>query len=89
MSIISEDAKMDDEMEALQQRRKEEIEKLEQGLTLMEAQRAAFETEDLNKEKANVLRDRIDGARNALDIWRVAYGRKMPRQPWEQSSTVR
>jgi hypothetical protein len=89
MRIISEDGKMDDELEALQQRRKEEIEKIEQDLTLMEAQRAAFETEDLNKEKAAVLRDRIDGARNALDILRVTYGRKMPPQPWEQSRTVR
>jgi septal ring factor EnvC (AmiA/AmiB activator) len=77
---------MDDELEALQQRRKEEIETLEQDLTLLEAQRAAFETEDL---KADVLRDRINGARNALDILRVAYGRKMPAQPWEQSRTVR
>jgi predicted phage gp36 major capsid-like protein len=87
--MISEDGTMVDELKALQQRRKEEIEKLEQDLPLMEAQRAAFETEDLNREKANVLRDRIDGARNALDILRVTYGRKMPPQPWEQSRTVR
>jgi hypothetical protein len=66
MCIISEDGKMDGELEALQKRRKEEIEKLEKDLPLMEAQRAAFETEDLNKEKATVLRDRIDGAKNAL-----------------------
>jgi hypothetical protein len=59
------------------------IEKLEQDLPLMEAQRAAFETEDLNKEKATVLRDRIDGARNALDILRVTYSRRMSQQPWE------
>jgi hypothetical protein len=89
MRIISEDGKMDDELEALQKRRKEEIEKLEKDLPLMEAQRAAFETEDLNKEKATVLRDRIDGAKNALDILRVTYGRKMPPQTWEQSRTVR
>jgi hypothetical protein len=89
MCIISEDGKMDDELEALHHRRKEEMEKLEHDLPLMEAQRAAFETEDLNREKANVLRDRIDGARNALDILRVTYGRKMPPQPWEQSRTVR
>jgi transposase InsO family protein len=38
---------------------------------------------------ATVLRDRINGARNALDILRVTYGRKMPPQPWEQSRTVR
>jgi hypothetical protein len=78
---------MDDELEALQQRRKGEIEKLEKDLTLMEAQRGAFGTEDLNKEKANVLRDRIDGAKNAGDILRVTFGRKMPQQPWEQSRT--
>jgi hypothetical protein len=77
---------MVDELEALQRRRKEEIETLEQDLTLLEAQRAAFETEDL---KGDVLRDRINGARNALDILRVAYGRRMPAQPWEQSRTVR
>jgi predicted phage gp36 major capsid-like protein len=87
--MISEDGTMVDELKALQQRRKEEIEKLEQDLPLMEAQRAAFGTEDLNKEQANVLRDRIDGARNALDILRVTYGRAMPQQPWEQSGTVR
>jgi hypothetical protein len=80
---------MDDELEALQQRRKVEIEKLEKDLTLMEAQRATFETEDLNKEKATVLRDSIDGARNALDILRVTYGRRMPPQSWEQSRIVR
>jgi hypothetical protein len=73
MRIISEDGKMDDELEALQQRRKEEIEKLEKDLTLMEAQRAAFETEDLNKEKATVLRDSIDGARNALSRYLEGY----------------
>jgi hypothetical protein len=78
---------MDDELEALQQRRKAEIEKLEKDLTLMEAQRGAFETEDLNKERAAVLRDSIDGATNALDILRVTYGRKMPPQSWEQSRT--
>jgi hypothetical protein len=87
MPIISENAKMNDELEALQQRRKEEIKKLEQDLPLMEAQRAAFETEDLSKEKATALRDRIDGARNALDIIRVTHGRKMPPRPWEQSRT--
>ena len=80
---------MDDELEALQQRRKKEIEKLDHDLTLMEAQRAAFATEDLIKEKATVLQGRIDEARNALDIWRVTYGRKMPPQPWEQSMRVR
>jgi hypothetical protein len=80
---------MDDELAALQQRRKAEIEKLEKDLTLMEAQRGAFETEDLNKERATVLRDSIDGARNALDILRVTYGRKMPSQAWEQSKTIR
>jgi hypothetical protein len=78
---------MDHELEALQQRRKVEIEKLEKDLTLMEAQRGAFETEDLNKERATILRDNIDGARNALDILRVTYGRKMPPQSWEQSRT--
>jgi hypothetical protein len=81
--------KMDDELEALQQRRKVEIEKLEQDLPLMEAQRAAFEAEDLNREEATVLPDRIDGAKNSLDILRVTYGRKMPSQAWEQSKTVR
>jgi hypothetical protein len=80
---------MGDELEALQQRRKVEIEKLDKDLTLMEAQRAAFETEDLNKEKVTGLRDRIDGAKNALDILRVTYGRKMPPQSWEKSRTVR
>jgi hypothetical protein len=80
---------MDDELEALQQRRKGEIEKLEKDLTLMEAQRGAFETEDLNKEQATGLRDRIDGARNSLDILRVTFGRKMPPQSWEQSRTAR
>jgi hypothetical protein len=89
MRIISEDGKMHDELKVLQQRRKDEIEKLEQDLPLMEVQRAAFETENLNTENATVLRDRINGARNALDILRVTYGRKMPPQPWEQSRTVR
>ena len=45
----------------------------------MEAQRQ----EDVSKEKAEALRNGIDEARNALDIWRVAYGRKMPPQSWE------
>ena len=53
------------------------------GLKLMEAQQQAFEAEDLNTEKAKVLRDSIDGARNALDVLRVAYERKVPPQPWE------
>jgi hypothetical protein len=44
--------KKDDEFEALQQMRKEEIKKLERDLKLMEAQHQAFEAEDLNKEKA-------------------------------------
>jgi hypothetical protein len=75
--------KKDDEFEALQQMRKEEIKKLERDLKLMEAQHQAFEAEDLNKERAKVLRDSIDGARNALDVLRVAYERKLPPQPWE------
>jgi hypothetical protein len=70
---------MEDEIEALQQVRKEKIAKLERDLKLMEAQRQ----EDVSKEKAEVLRIGIDEARNALDVWRVAYGRKMPPQSWE------
>jgi hypothetical protein len=70
---------MEDEIEALQQVRKEKIAKLERDLKLMEAQRQ----EDVSKEKAEALRNGIDEARNALDVWRVAYERKMPPQSWE------
>jgi uncharacterized protein YaiL (DUF2058 family) len=70
---------MDDANEALQRVRKEKIAKLERDLRLMEAQRQ----EDVSKEKAEVLRNGIDEAKNALDIWRVAYERKMPPQSWE------
>jgi hypothetical protein len=56
---------MNDQLvEALQQSRKAEIKKLEHDLKLMEAQ----QQEDVSKEKAEVLRDSIDGARNALDV---------------------
>jgi uncharacterized protein YydD (DUF2326 family) len=70
---------MEDEIETLQQVRKEKIAKLERDLKLMEAQRQ----EDVSNEKAEALRNSIDEARNALDVWRVAYERKMPPQSWE------
>jgi hypothetical protein len=78
------EGKMDGELAALQRLRKEEIEKLERDLTLMEAQQKALEAEDLNKEKAEVLRDGIDGTRNILDVLRVTYERALPLQPWEE-----
>jgi hypothetical protein len=71
---------------ALQERRKKEIEKLERDLTLMEAQQKGFEAEGffVKTEKAAVLRDGVNGAKNALDVFRVAYERALPLQPWEQ-----
>ena len=68
---------------ALQQQRKKEIEKLEQDLTLMEAQHKAIEAEGLNEEKAERLRDGINEAKNVLDFLRVAHQRQLPLQPWE------
>jgi hypothetical protein len=69
---------------ALQERRKKDIEKLEHDLPLMEAQQNAFEGEDVKTEKAMALRERIDEARNALDIFKITYKRQLPLQPWEQ-----
>jgi hypothetical protein len=71
-------------LRALQQQRKKDIEKLERDLTLMEAQRKAVEAEGLNTETAEDLRDGINGAKNALDLLRVAFERGLPLQPWEQ-----
>ena len=73
-------------LKELQQQRKKAIEKLERDLLLMEAQQKAFEGEDLNTEKAQVLRDGINGAKNSLDVLRVAYDRAMPLQSWEQEA---
>ncbi len=70
-------------MKELQQQRKKAIEQLERDLTLLEAQQKAFEGEDLKTEKALVLRDGIDGAKNALDVFKVMYERSMPLQSWE------
>jgi hypothetical protein len=67
----------------LQQQRKKTIEKLERDLALMEAQQKAFEGEDLKNEKAEVLRDGINGAKNSLDFFRIAYERQLPLQAWE------
>jgi hypothetical protein len=75
---------MDDALRALQQRRKEQIEKLERDLTLMEAQQKEFKAEGFFLKKDDVLRDSINGAKNALDFLRVAYKRELPPQPWEQ-----
>jgi hypothetical protein len=50
----------------------------------MEAQQKAFEGEDLKNEKAEVLRDGINGTKNSLDFLRIAYERQLPVQPWEQ-----
>ena len=69
-------------LKALQEQRKKAIEKLERDLTLMEAQQKAFEAEGLKTEKGEALRDGI-GARNALDVFRVAYERALPLQSWE------
>ncbi len=69
---------------ALQQQRKKQIEKLERDLTLMEVQQKAVEAEGLNEEKAEGLRDGINGANNTLDFLRVAYERELSLQPWEQ-----
>jgi hypothetical protein len=70
-------------LKELQQQRKKALEKLERDLLLMEAQQKAFEGEDLNAEKAQVLRDGINGAKNSLDVLRVAYERQLPLQAWE------
>jgi hypothetical protein len=69
---------------ALQQRRNKEIEKLEQDLTFMEAAQEAVEGEGLNEEKAEGLRDGINGAKNVLDFLRVASERELPLQTWEE-----
>jgi hypothetical protein len=79
------EGKMDDEFfKALQQQRKKEIDKVERDLALMDAQRKAFEGEDVRGEKADVLRDGINGARNTLDVLRVAHERALPLQSWER-----
>jgi hypothetical protein len=70
-------------LKTLQEKRKNEIEKLERDLPLMEAQQKAFEGEDLHTERAAALRERIDEARNALDIVRNTYKRQLPLQSWE------
>jgi hypothetical protein len=70
-------------LKTLQEKRKNEIEKLEHDLPLMEAQQKAFEGEDLKAESAVALRERIDEARNALDIFRNTYKRRLPLQSWE------
>lgn len=75
-------------LKTLQEKRKNEIEKLEYDLPLMEAQQKAFEGEDLNTEKAVALRERIDEARNALDIVRNTYKRQLPLQSWEQGGAA-
>ena len=78
------EGKMDEAfMKALQQERKKVIEKLERDLKLLEAQREAFDAEGLKTEKGEALRDGINGARNALDVFRVAYERALPLQSWE------
>jgi hypothetical protein len=82
MTRGAEERYMGHEFQTLQQRRKEKINKLEQDLKLMEAQQQAFGAADLNKENGKGLLDSIDGARNALDVLRVAYERKLPPQPW-------
>jgi len=69
-------------LKELQQQRKRAIEKLERDLTLMEAQQKT--SEDLDNEKVGALRDGINGAKNSLDVFRVAYERAMPVQSWEQ-----
>jgi hypothetical protein len=68
---------------ALQQQRKKAIEKLERDLTLLEAQQK--EAEGLgDNEKAEGLRDGINGAKNVLDFLRVASERELPLQTWEE-----
>ena len=49
----------------------------------MEAAQKAVEGEGLNEEKAEGLRDGINGAKNTLDFLRMASERKLPLQPWE------
>jgi hypothetical protein len=85
MSAVHEGGNMEDGfLKELQQQRKKTIEKLERDLALMEAQQKAFEGEDLKNEKAEVLRDGINGTKNSLDFLRTAYERQLPVQPWEQ-----
>ena len=74
---------VDASLKTLQEKRKNEIEKLEHDLPLMEAQQKAFEGEDLKTERAVALRERIDEARNALDIFKITYKRQLPLQSWE------
>ena len=69
-------------LKELQQQRKNEIEKLERDLTLMEARQS--HAEGLNTEKVEGLRDGINQTKNSLDFLRVAFERELPLQPWEQ-----
>jgi delta 1-pyrroline-5-carboxylate dehydrogenase len=69
---------------ALHQQREKAIEKLERDLTFMEAQLKEVEAVGLNEEKAEGLRDGINGVRNALDFLKVVYARELPLQPWEE-----
>jgi hypothetical protein len=64
---------MTDELEVLQWKRKQRIEKLECDIALVQAQCDVFEADDIDKDKVAVLRHCVIGMKEALSLLRAIY----------------
>jgi hypothetical protein len=64
---------MTDDLEARQRKCEHLVGKLERDIALMEAERDVFEADDLNKDKAVLARQCIDGMKEALSLLKIAH----------------
>jgi hypothetical protein len=69
---------MTDDLGALRRRREHIIEKLERDIALMEAECDVFEADDLNQEKIVLVRQCINGMKEALTLLRVVHKQRLP-----------
>jgi hypothetical protein len=66
------------ELETLQRKRKQRIEKLEREISLVQAQCDVFERDDIDKDKVAILRRCIAGMQEALRLLKTVYENNMP-----------
>ena len=66
------------ELETLQRKRKQRIEKLEREISLVQAQCDVFELDEIDRDKVAILRRCIAGMQEALSLLKTVYEKNIP-----------
>jgi hypothetical protein len=66
------------ELETLQRKRKQRIDKLEREISLVQAQCDVFELDDIDKDRVAILRHCIAGMQEALSLLKTVYENNIP-----------